>query len=37
MWRKDLEVIRDTQVDGPVPELAEEIRQLHLQSYESKR
>jgi|SRR5690554_5334711 tRNA(Arg) A34 adenosine deaminase TadA len=26
------EVIRDTQVDGPVPELAEEIRQLHLKS-----
>jgi len=30
-------VIRDTAVDGPVPELAEEVRQLHLQFYESKR
>ncbi len=26
------DVIRDTQVDGPVSEFAEEIRQLHLQS-----
>ncbi|WP_040225428.1 nucleoside deaminase [Bhargavaea cecembensis] len=24
-----LEVIRDTEVDGPVPELAEEVRELH--------
>ena len=27
------EVIRDTVVDGPVPELAEQIRQLHQQYY----
>lgn len=27
------DVIRDTTVDGPVPELAEEVRQLHLQFY----
>lgn len=27
------EVIRDTPVDGPVPEFAEEIRQLHRKSY----
>lgn len=26
------DVIRDTQIDGPVPELAEEIRKLHLKS-----
>ena len=30
------DVIRDTQVDGPVLEFAEEIRQLHLQSHTSK-
>ena len=23
------DVIRDTQIDGPVPELAEEVRELH--------
>lgn len=27
------DVIRDTTVDGPVPELAEEVRQLHRQFY----
>lgn len=27
------EVIRDTQVDGPVPDLAEQIRELHHQYY----
>lgn len=27
------EVIRDAQVDGPVPELAERIRKLHIKSY----
>lgn len=31
------DVIRDTVVDGPVPELAEEVRQLHQTFYESKR
>ena len=31
------EVIRDAVVDGPVPELAEEIRQLHKEYYERKR
>ncbi|NLX70078.1 MAG: nucleoside deaminase [Clostridiales bacterium] len=31
------EVIRDTVVDGPVPELAEQIRQLHQQYYAKKR
>src|SRR5690554_667039 len=31
------EVIRDTIVDGPVPELAEQIRQLHQQYYAKKR
>lgn len=30
------EVIRDTQVDGPVPELAEEVRILQRLSYERK-
>ncbi|GIN95484.1 tRNA-specific adenosine deaminase [Siminovitchia terrae] len=30
------EVIRDTEVDGPVPELAEQVRQLHHQYYKSK-
>lgn len=27
------EVIRDTKVDGPVPELAEQVRQLHFQRH----
>jgi len=27
------EVIRDTTIDGPVPELAEQVRELHLQFY----
>lgn len=31
------EVIRDTVVDGPVPELAEEIRELHREFYARKR
>ncbi len=31
------EVIRDTVVDGPVPELAEQIRQLHQQYHARKR
>lgn len=31
------EVIRDARVDGPVPELAEQIRQLHRQYHERKR
>jgi len=31
------EVIRDTAVDGPVPELAEQIRQLHQQFYTGKQ
>lgn len=30
------EVIRDTRVDGPVPELAEEIRQLQIQAFKRK-
>lgn len=30
------EVIRDTIVDGPVPELAEEVRELHRQYYAGK-
>ncbi|CEG29433.1 nucleoside deaminase [Bacillus sp. B-jedd] len=30
------EVIRDTTVEGPVPELAEEVRQLHQQYYSRK-
>ncbi|MBY6053800.1 nucleoside deaminase [Cytobacillus firmus] len=31
------EVIRDTTIDGPVPELAEQVRQLHHQFYKVKR
>lgn len=31
------EVIRDAQVDGPVPELAEQIKELHRKYYESLR
>lgn len=31
------EVIRDTTIDGPVPELSEEVRRLHRQFYEKKR
>ncbi len=31
------DVIRDTIVDGPVPELAEQVRQLHRQFYTAKR
>jgi len=31
------EVIRDAVVEGPVPELAEEVRKLHYQLYEKKR
>ncbi|MFE8695547.1 nucleoside deaminase [Cytobacillus sp. FJAT-53684] len=31
------EVIRDTAIDGPVPELAEQVRQLHRQFYEKRR
>lgn len=31
------EVIRDTTVDGPVPELAEQVRKLHEQYYAKKR
>lgn len=31
------EVIRDVKVDGPVPELAEQIKELHRQYYENKR
>jgi len=30
-------VIRDTVIDGPVPELAEEVRELHIQSYKNRR
>ncbi|MDD2427334.1 MAG: nucleoside deaminase [Eubacteriales bacterium] len=30
------EVIRDTQVDGPVPELSEELRELQRRSFERK-
>lgn len=30
------EVIRDAEVDGPVPELAEEVRELHRQSQDRK-
>jgi len=30
------EVIRDTKVDGPVPELAEKVRQLHRQFHANK-
>lgn len=31
------EVIRDTTTDGPVPELAEQVRQLHQQFYAKRR
>ncbi|MEH7380878.1 nucleoside deaminase [Bacillus sp. JJ1533] len=31
------DVIRDTTIDGPVPELAEEVRSLHRQLYISRR
>jgi tRNA(Arg) A34 adenosine deaminase TadA len=31
------DVIRDTTVDGPVPELAEQVRELHRQFYTGKR
>lgn len=31
------EVIRDTQVDGPVPELAEQVRELHRQLHERRK
>ncbi|MDA3129194.1 nucleoside deaminase [Aliibacillus thermotolerans] len=31
------EVIRDTVVDGPVPELAEQVRELHRQFHEKRR
>lgn len=31
------EVIRDTTIDGPVPELAEQVRQLHQQFYAKRR
>lgn len=31
------DVIRDTTVDGPVPELAEQVRQLHQQLYDEGR
>ena len=31
------DVIRDTIIDGPVPELAEQVRQLHRLFYEKKR
>lgn len=31
------DVIRDTTVDGPVPELAEQVRQLHRQLYLERR
>lgn len=31
------DVIRDTEIDGPVPDLAEQVRQLHHQFYKSKR
>lgn len=31
------DVIRDTEVDGPVPELAEQVRQLHHQYYKLKQ
>ncbi|WP_404830746.1 hypothetical protein [Sporosarcina beigongshangi] len=30
------EVIRDIEVDGPVPRLAEQVRQLHRQLHEGK-
>ncbi|GGH11699.1 nucleoside deaminase [Paenibacillus segetis] len=31
------EVIRDTDIDGPVPELAEQVRELHRQFHAKKR
>ncbi|HLR61315.1 MAG TPA: nucleoside deaminase [Lentibacillus sp.] len=31
------DVIRDTTIDGPVPELAEQVRQLHRQFYARRR
>lgn len=31
------EVIRDTQVDGPVPELAEQVRELHRRMHANRR
>lgn len=31
------DVIRDVTVDGPVPELAEQVHKLHLEFYEKKR
>lgn len=31
------DVIRDTTIDGPVPELEEQVRQLHRQFYERRR
>lgn len=31
------DVIRDTPVEGPVPELAEQVRQLHRQFYDMKK
>jgi len=31
------DVIRDTTIDGPVPELAEQIHQLHRQFYARRR
>lgn len=31
------DVIRDTQVDGPVPELAEQVRELHRLFYKNQR
>ncbi|GBG06938.1 tRNA-specific adenosine deaminase [Paenibacillus agaridevorans] len=31
------DVIRDTPIDGPVPELAEQVRQLHIQFYARNR
>ncbi|MGO1058184.1 nucleoside deaminase [Planococcus sp. FY231025] len=30
------DVIKDTEVDGPVPELAEQVRELHRRLYEAK-
>lgn len=31
------DVIRDTTIDGPIPELAEQVRELHRQYYETRR
>ncbi|WP_240415417.1 nucleoside deaminase [Paenibacillus periandrae] len=31
------EVIRDTDIDGPVPELADQVREIHRQFYAKKR